>query len=42
MNAADLYQITERDVRNGRVDYNRSIRAHFVLGKAHFCEYGSQ
>lgn len=24
MNAVDLYQITERDIRNGRVDYNRS------------------
>lgn len=24
INAVDLYQITERDVRNGRLDYNRS------------------
>ncbi|MBB1646427.1 tyrosine-type recombinase/integrase [Sphingobacterium spiritivorum] len=24
MNAVDLYQITKRDIRNGRVDYNRS------------------
>ena len=24
MNAVDLYQLTERDIRNGRVDYNRS------------------
>ena len=24
MNAVDLYQITERDIRNGRIDYNRS------------------
>ncbi|QBR11567.1 recombinase [Sphingobacterium sp. CZ-2] len=24
MNAVDLYQITERDIRNGRLDYNRS------------------
>lgn len=24
MNAIDLYQVTERDIRNGRVDYNRS------------------
>ncbi|VTR29346.1 site-specific integrase [Sphingobacterium thalpophilum] len=24
MNAVDLYQIIERDIRNGRVDYNRS------------------
>lgn len=24
MNAVDLYQITEREVRNGRLDYNRS------------------
>lgn len=24
MNAVDLYQVTERDIRNGRVDYNRS------------------
>ena len=24
MNAVDLYRLTERDIRNGRVDYNRS------------------
>lgn len=24
MNAVDLYQITERDIKNGRLDYNRS------------------
>jgi len=24
MNAVDLYQLTERDIRNGRVDYNRA------------------
>ncbi len=24
MNAVDLYQLTQRDIRNGRVDYNRS------------------
>lgn len=24
MNAVDLYQITEREIRNGRIDYNRS------------------
>src|SRR5690606_26137676 len=24
INAVDLYQLSERDIRNGRVDYNRS------------------